>query len=323
MKDNTEERSPTLAQTQVLGTANTIAILGAGAWGSTLAMLAQAQGHRVRVWDRRQCLDLAEALQGAQVIVSAVSMAGVRPLAEAVGRVGIPPQAILVSATKGLDSLELLTPTQIWGATFPKQAVVVLSGPNLSVEICQGLPAAAVVASRDPWAATQVQRALSSERFRLYTSSDPVGVELGGTLKNVIAIAVGVCDGLQLGTNARSALVTRGLAEMIRVGSQLGARPETFNGLSGLGDLLATCHSPLSRNYRVGYGLGQGKPLPQVLAEIEGTAEGIHTTPVLLKIAAQHGIPVPITEEVHLLLQGQTTPSAALARLMERQLKSE
>jgi glycerol-3-phosphate dehydrogenase (NAD(P)+) len=201
--------------------------------------------------------------------------------------------------------------------------LVVLSGPNLSAEIRQGLPAAAVVASRDLWAAVQVQHALASERFRLYTSSDPLGVELGGILKNVIAIAVGVCDALHLGTNARAALVTRGLAEMIRVGSRLGARPETFNGLSGLGDLLATCHSPLSRNYQVGYGLGQGRPLSQVLAEIEGTAEGVYTAPVVVKIAAQHNIRVPITQEVHRLLQGQTTPTAALARLMERQLTSE
>jgi glycerol-3-phosphate dehydrogenase (NAD(P)+) len=201
--------------------------------------------------------------------------------------------------------------------------LVVLSGPNLAAEIRQGLPAAAVVASRNPEAAVQVQHALASERFRLYTSSDPLGVELGGILKNVIAIAVGVCDALQLGTNARAALVTRGLAEMIRVGSRLGARPETFNGLSGLGDLLATCHSPLSRNYRVGYGLGQGKPLSQVLAEIEGTAEGVYTAPVVVQIAAQHGIQVPITQEVHWLLQGQTTPAAALSRLMERQLTSE
>ncbi|MEN9202478.1 MAG: NAD(P)H-dependent glycerol-3-phosphate dehydrogenase [Thermostichus sp. DG_1_6_bins_120] len=301
----------------------TIAILGAGAWGSTLAMLAEAQGHRVRVWDRRTAPDLAAVLQGAEIMVSAVSMAGVRPLVQAVKEIGIPAEAVLVSATKGLDPLQLLTPTQIWQAAFPKQPLVVLSGPNLSAEIRQGLPAAAVVASRDPQAAVEVQQAFSSERFRLYTSSDPIGVELGGTLKNVIAIAVGVCDGLQLGTNARSALVTRGLAEIIRVGSRLGGRPDTFNGLSGLGDLLATCHSSLSRNYRVGYGLGQGKPLSQVLADIEGTAEGIHTTPVLLKIAAQQGIPVPITEEVYLLLQGQTTPAAALARLMERQLKPE
>ncbi|MFS8860111.1 NAD(P)H-dependent glycerol-3-phosphate dehydrogenase [Synechococcus sp. B60.1] len=300
-----------------------IAILGAGAWGSTLALLAQAQGHRVQLWDRRKDLDLKEVLQGSQILISAVSMAGVRPVVEAVRQVGIPPQAIVVSATKGLDPLQLLTPAQIWGATFPEQPLVVLSGPNLAAEIRQGLPAAAVVASRQSWAAMQVQHALASERFRLYTSSDPLGVELGGILKNVIAIAVGVCDALQLGTNARAALVTRGLAEMIRVGSHLGARPETFNGLSGLGDLLATCHSPLSRNYRVGYGLGQGRPLSRVLAEIEGTAEGVYTAPVVVKIAAQHNIRVPITQEVHLLLQGQTTPPAALARLMERQLTSE
>jgi glycerol-3-phosphate dehydrogenase (NAD(P)+) len=277
----------------------------------------------VQVWDRRKGWDLKEVVRGSDIIISAVSMAGVRPVVEAVRQVGIPPQAILVSATKGLDPLQLLTPAQIWAATFPTHPLVVLSGPNLAAEIRQGLPAAAVVASRNPEAAVQVQHALASERFRLYTSSDPLGVELGGILKNVIAIAVGVCDALQLGTNARAALVTRGLAEMIRVGSRLGARPETFNGLSGLGDLLATCHSPLSRNYRVGYGLGQGKPLGQVLAEIEGTAEGVYTAPVVVQIAAQHGIQVPITQEVHRLLQGQTTPAAALSRLMERQLTSE
>jgi glycerol-3-phosphate dehydrogenase (NAD(P)+) len=277
----------------------------------------------VQVWDRRKGWDLKEVVRGSDIIISAVSMAGVRPVVEAVRQVGIPPQAILVSATKGLDPLQLLTPAQIWAATFPTHPLVVLSGPNLAAEIRQGLPAAAVVASRNPEAAVQVQHALASERFRLYTSSDPLGVELGGILKNVIAIAVGVCDALQLGTNARAALVTRGLAEMIRVGSRLGARPETFNGLSGLGDLLATCHSPLSRNYRVGYGLGQGKPLSQVLAEIEGTAEGVYTAPVVVQIAAQHGIQVPITQEVHWLLQGQTTPAAALSRLMERQLTSE
>jgi glycerol-3-phosphate dehydrogenase (NAD(P)+) len=277
----------------------------------------------VQVWDRRKGWDLKEVVRGSDIIISAVSMAGVRPVVEAVRQVGIPPRAILVSATKGLDPLQLLTPAQIWAATFPTHPLVVLSGPNLAAEIRQGLPAAAVVASHNPEAAVQVQHALASERFRLYTSSDPLGVELGGILKNVIAIAVGVCDALQLGTNARAALVTRGLAEMIRVGSRLGARPETFNGLSGLGDLLATCHSPLSRNYRVGYGLGQGKPLSQVLAEIEGTAEGVYTAPVVVQIAAQHGIQVPITQEVHRLLQGQTTPAAALSRLMERQLTSE
>jgi glycerol-3-phosphate dehydrogenase (NAD(P)+) len=300
-----------------------IALLGAGAWGSTLALLAQARGHWVQVWDRRKGWDLKEVVRGSDIIISAVSMAGVRPVVEAVRQVGIPPQAILVSATKGLDPLQLLTPAQIWAATFPTHPLVVLSGPNLAAEIRQGLPAAAVVASHNPEAAVQVQHALASERFRLYTSSDPLGVELGGILKNVIAIAVGVCDALQLGTNARAALVTRGLAEMIRVGSRLGARPETFNGLSGLGDLLATCHSPLSRNYRVGYGLGQGKPLSQVLAGIEGTAEGVYTAPVVVQIAAQHGIQVPITQEVHWLLQGQTTPTAAVSRLMERQLTSE
>ncbi|HEY9663603.1 MAG TPA: NAD(P)H-dependent glycerol-3-phosphate dehydrogenase, partial [Allocoleopsis sp.] len=172
-------------------------------------------------------------------------------------------------------------------------------------------------------AAQRVQFIFSSDRFRVYTNSDPLGTELGGTLKNVIAIAAGVCDGLNLGTNAKSGLITRALAEVIRVGTYLGAQPETFFGLSGLGDLLATCTSPLSRNYRVGYGLAQGKSLEQVLTELHSTAEGVNTTNVLIDLAHREGIAVPVSHQVYLLLNGKISPQQAVEALMERDLKSE
>ena len=304
----------------------TVTILGAGAWGSTLAQLAQAQGHRVQVWDRRGSLSLATALSEAQIVISALSMAGINPVVEQIQQIhweqSLPP-LIWVSATKGLDSQTRRTPAQIWQQAFPQQSVVVLSGPNLAKEIQQGLPAATVVASTSATAAQTVQLALSSDRFRVYTSPDPLGVELGGTLKNVIAIAVGACEGLHLGTNAKAALVTRGLREIVRVGTYLGAEAQTFSGLSGLGDLLATCNSSLSRNYRVGFGLAQGKPLEQILREIEGTAEGVNTAHVLVDLAEREGISLPISEQVGRVLQGQTTPQQALEVLMERSVKPE
>ena len=307
----------------------TIAILGAGAWGTTLATLATQQGHTVRLWSRRSEQSLEAVIADAQVIVSAVSMKGVRLVAEQVRSRQIAPNAILVSATKGLapDSGSEAKlpdlPSQIWQAALPDHPVVVLSGPNLSAEILKGLPAATVVASANETAAEQVQQALSSTSFRVYTNADVLGVELGGILKNVIAIAVGACDGLQLGTNAKAALVTRGLAEIIRIGTDWGAKPETFYGLSGLGDLLATCNSVLSRNYQVGYGLAQGKPLSDVLISLQGTAEGINTTQVLVHLASQQQIALPISHQVDQLLQGKVTPQAALEALMQRDRKPE
>jgi glycerol-3-phosphate dehydrogenase (NAD(P)+) len=172
-------------------------------------------------------------------------------------------------------------------------------------------------------AAKQLQMVFSSPSFRVYTNSDPLGVELGGTLKNVMAIAAGVCDGLQLGTNAKAALLTRGLAEMIRVGTHWGAQTETFYGLSGLGDLLATCNSPLSRNYQVGYQLGLGKSLSEILANLEGTAEGVNTTQVLIQRAKAQNISVPISYQVYKLLEGEITPKAAVEALMLRDVKPE
>ncbi|MEH2235292.1 NAD(P)H-dependent glycerol-3-phosphate dehydrogenase [Nostoc sp.] len=303
--------------------AKSVAILGAGAWGASLANLAAGNGHQVRVWSRQGSQTLQTVLKDVQIVVSAISMIGVRDVASQVQSLPLSPETIFVTATKGLDPQTTCTPSQIWQTVFPNHAVVVLSGPNLSKEIQLELPAATVVASNIPTAAEVVQLVFSSQRFRVYTNPDPLGVELGGTLKNVIAIAAGVCDGLQLGTNAKAALVTRGLTEMVRVGNDWGAKTETFYGLSGLGDLLATCNSPLSRNYQVGYQLAGGKSLTETLTNLQGTAEGVNTCRVLMQRAKQQNIAVPITEQVYRLLQGEVTPRQALDELMLRDIKPE
>ncbi|HIK44730.1 MAG TPA: NAD(P)H-dependent glycerol-3-phosphate dehydrogenase [Leptolyngbyaceae cyanobacterium M65_K2018_010] len=301
----------------------TLAILGAGAWGTALAHLATSNQHRVRLWSRRGQISLSQAVAGAEIILSAVSMAGVPDLVRQLQPLAIPTTTILVTATKGLDPATTLTPSRIFRRAFPHHAIAVLSGPNLSQEIEQGLPAATVIACEHETAAEAVQHVFAGENFRTYRSNDPLGAELGGTLKNVIAIAVGVCEGLNLGVNARSALITRALPEVMQVGTRLGGHAQTFLGLSGLGDLLATCTSPLSRNYRVGYGLAQGKSLEQILAELGSTAEGVNTTPVLIAIAEREQISVPISQQVHRLLKGEISAEEAMAALMERQLKAE
>lgn len=292
-------------------------------WGNALAHLAARNGHCVIHWSRREPLTLEEAIAESDVLLSAISVKGLVDVIGQMRSISIPPHLILVSATKGLEPTTRQTPSQIWQQAFPENPLVVLSGPNLAKEIEQGLPAATVVAGKDAVATASVQRLFASDRFRVYTNSDPLGTELGGTLKNVIAIAVGVCEGLNLGANARSALITRALAEIIRVGVQLGAEAETFAGLSGLGDLLATCTSPLSRNYRVGYGLAQGKSLQQVLDDIQETAEGVNTANVLVELAHSKGIAVPVSYQVYLLLNGKITPQQAVEALMERELKPE
>ena len=300
-----------------------VTILGTGVWGSALATIAHNNRHQVRMWSRRSKETLASLIKNATAIVSAVSMKGVVPTIEKLQLLHLPQELIIVTATKGLDPKTTCTPSQIWQQAFPDNPVVVLSGPNLSQEIQQQLPAATVVASSNLQAAEKVQEIFASDLFRVYVNQDPIGTELGGTLKNVIAIASGVCDGMKLGTNAKAALLTRALPEMIRIGTRLGASGETFFGLSGLGDLIATCDSPLSRNYQVGYGLAQGKTLEQILAELKGTAEGVNTTQVLIKIANKEGIAVPIARQVFRLLKGRITPIEAIQALMERDLKPE
>jgi glycerol-3-phosphate dehydrogenase (NAD(P)+) len=300
-----------------------VTILGTGVWGSALGNIARRNQHQIRMWSRRSFQTLTSVIEDAVVVVSAVSMKGVAPTVEKLRSLHVASELILVTATKGLDPKTTQTPSQIWQQAFPHNPVVVLSGPNLSQEIEQQLPAATVVASKNPTAAKTVQEIFANDSFRVYLNEDPIGTELGGTLKNVMAIASGVCDGMKLGTNAKAALLTRALPEMIRVGTHLGASAETFFGLSGLGDLIATCDSPLSRNYQVGYGLARGKNLEQILAELTGTAEGINTTEVLIKIANQQKIAVPIAYQVYLLLKGKITPQKAVQALMVRDLKAE
>ena len=302
---------------------NIVAILGTGVWGSALGTIAKSNGRDVRFWSHRGDTPMASVIQDAAIILSAVSMKGVIPTAEKLKSLNIPPTQIIVTATKGLDPETTRTPSQIWQSMFSDNPVVVLSGPNLSKEIAKGLPAATVVASSDVAAAERVQTIFASDTFRAYVNEDPIGTELGGTIKNVIAIASGVCDGMNLGTNAKAALLTRALPGMIRIGTHLGASGETFFGLSGLGDLIATCDSSLSRNYQVGYGLAQGKTLEQILEDLEGTAEGVNTTNVLVKIADLEAIAVPIARQVHRLLRGKINPEEAIQALMERDLKPE
>ncbi|MGK7900261.1 MAG: NAD(P)H-dependent glycerol-3-phosphate dehydrogenase [Hormoscilla sp.] len=300
-----------------------LAIIGAGAWGRALAKLARDNGHDVRLWSRSSLDSLHDVLADVSLVVSAIPMKAVVATSSKIQAIGLPGETIIVTATKGLDPHSRRTPAQIWHDNFPDRAIVVLSGPNLSKEIEQQLPAATVVASADMQAAVATQQVFASKKFRVYSSTDPLGTELGGTLKNTIAIAAGVCDGMKLGTNAKSALLTRALTEMIRIGTHLGGQRETFFGLSGLGDLLTTCNSPLSRNYRVGYGLAQGKTLEEVLRELQSTAEGVNTTNVLIDIARREQIPVPISWQVYLLLNNEITPQQAVEALMERDLKPE
>jgi glycerol-3-phosphate dehydrogenase (NAD(P)+) len=300
-----------------------LTVLGAGAWGSALATLATRNQHSVHLWSRRLGEPLARAVASSSIIVSAIAMKGVPAVIEKLQACDLPEDAIIVTATKGLHPETHQTPSQLWQAAFPNHPVVVLSGPNLSKEIEMGLPATTVVASRDRDAAETVQSLFASNTFRVYTNTDPVGTELGGTLKNVIAIAAGVCDGLQLGANAKAGLLTRALPEMIRVGAHWGAEAQTFFGLAGLGDLLATCEGGLSRNYRVGYGLAQGKTLAQVLEELQSTAEGVNTANVLMAMVENHEIDAPIAIQVSCLLNGEIDAMTAVQALMGRELKEE
>jgi glycerol-3-phosphate dehydrogenase (NAD(P)+) len=300
-----------------------VTIIGSGAWGSALANLVQTNQHHVQIWSRQSQVSLVEMVSNSDAIISAVSIKGVRAIAKQLQTAKLLPDAVLVSATKGLEPITRQTPSQIWRSLLPNHPLVVLSGPNLSKEIMAGQPAATVVASNDERAAQFIQHIFASRNFRVYTNSDPIGVELGGTLKNVIAIAVGACDGLNLGTNAKSALITRSLIEIIRVGVYFGAQPETFWGLSGLGDLLATCNSNLSRNYQVGYAIAQGKSLEEAITNVQGTAEGVNTANVLIEICDREKISVPVSRYVYRLLKGEINLQQAVEGLMERDLKPE
>lgn len=330
----------------------TIGIVGGGGWGTALAILFAGKGLSPSLWvyeaelaslmarerqnpwylpdillpdSIRVTNDLGESVRDCQLVILAVPSHVFRAVA---GQV-IPclPQGIpVLSVTKGIEEgslrrmgeilAELLSPTA-------KHSVAVLSGPTFAKEVAQGQPTAAVVASCSLDLATRLQDLLATPSFRLYTNSDVVGVELGGALKNVMAIATGISDGLGLGENARAALITRGLAEMSRLGLALGADPLTFTGLAGLGDLVLTCTGSLSRNRRVGLELGRGRSLKEIVGEMRMVAEGVKTTASALALARRAGVVMPITAEVAAVLGGEKSPREAVEALLRREPRSE
>lgn len=329
-----------------------IAVIGTGAWGTTLAILLARVGRPVtlctRTAEEAQTLrqvgenqlrlpgvplpgklalsaQWEEALPAATILLLVVPAQRMRENAVRLrGRYN--PGAIIVSAAKGLESDTLLRMSQVLSQELPDQPstrIAALSGPNLSREIIAGKPATTVVAAPDMEVATAVQAALMMPQFRIYSSDDLIGVELAGALKNVIALGAGIADGLELGDNAKSALITRGLAEITRLGVALGAQPMTFAGLAGMGDLVATCASPLSRNHYVGEQLGRGHRLEEILEGMPHVAEGVWTTRAALNLAQRHGVEMPITEQMHSVLFEGADPQTAVMRLMERPPQEE
>ena len=249
----------------------TIGVMGGGAWGSTLAGLMRQAGHQVHIWRRQHGPEALQALERVDLLVGATALVGVSGLGQQIKAWSARP---LLSCSKGLDPTSGKTASALWTVACPSWPVAVLSGPNLATELQQGLPAASVLAGHDDDLITDLQQQLSTEQFRLYRNNDPLGTEVAGGLKNVMAVAAGICDGLQLGANARASLLTRALAEMATVLHGLGGRQETLYGLAGIGDLLATATSPLSRNYRFGLCLAEGLGRQQALAKVGATVEG-------------------------------------------------
>jgi glycerol-3-phosphate dehydrogenase (NAD(P)+) len=325
-------------------------VLGAGSWGTALAVHLAREGRTVRLWARDARLveemaatranarylpdvtlpatvtptaSLASALDGAAFVVVAVPSHGVRAVVAAAAP-HVPLGAIVVSATKGLEvgSLDRMSEVieEETGARLP---VVVLSGPSFAAEVARGLPAAVLAASCHPDAAARVQEQFRGPGLRLYVSDDVAGVEIGGALKNVIAIAAGVVDGIGLGHNAMAALITRGLAEISRVASMEGGRRDTLAGLSGLGDLVLTCTGKLSRNRHVGLELGRGRSLEEILSGMHMVAEGVRTTRAALALGARHGIELPIAAQMAAVLDGSSSPAEAVETLMGRRQRAE
>ncbi len=299
-----------------------IGVLGRGAWGATLTELWRGRGHQVHVWSRRDGGSATPLLAESDLVVAAVSMSGVEPLAASLAPhwpEGLP----LLSCSKGIDLDGLCTASQLWGRHLGAAPLAVLSGPNLATELQQGLPAASVVASRDDALARRLQTALAAANLRLYTNGDPIGTEVAGALKNVMAVAAGVSDGLGLGANARASLLCRGLAETGGVLRALGGEAATLYGLAGLGDLLATATSPLSRNYRFGALLAEGLDEAAAIERVGATVEGPRTARACLTLAGQRGWELPICEQVVALLRGEAGARDVVRRLMERDPRPE
>ena len=327
----------------------TVAVLGAGAWGTALAIAAAAR-HPVRLWARdrsqaeamaadrvnarylpgrelpgsiRVTSSLAEAARDCEFAIAATPTGALAGLLEQL-RAALPLVPPVVWACKGFDARTGELPHRIVARVLGEDArCAVLSGPSFADEIARGLPAALTLAARDGGFARDAAQALHGPRLRVYSSRDVIGVEVGGAAKNVMAIAAGICDGLALGLNARAALITRGLAELTRLGLALGGRAETLMGLAGAGDLILTCTGDLSRNRRIGLLLAAGTPLPEALAALGHVAEGVNSARALHALALAHGVEMPITAAVCEVLDGQASPAEAVQALMRRDPRPE
>ncbi len=327
-----------------------IAVIGCGAWGTTLAIHLCNLGKKVNLWAHDEKLaqeiaakkinskylpeitlpeninitaDINEACKEAQATVIVVASAFYENICRKIPQKAL--ENLVVSATKGLDVKQKITTSQIFKKIHPNHYnnFAVLSGPNLAGEISKGLPAASVVAAEKHETAVKAQKLLNGANLRIYTNTDVIGVELGGTLKNIMAIAAGIIDGLKFGDNAKAALLVRGAKEISRLGKAMGAKEETFAGLSGIGDLIATCSSPLSRNHTVGRKIASGEKLDQILSSMTAVAEGVPTTKAAFELARQLKIEMPIISEVYNILFKEKDPKKAVWDLMNRQPKPE
>ena len=329
---------------------NTVAILGAGGWGTALAVHLGRMQHDVRLWARDAGLveemasrranavylpdvalpsnvapmaSLERAVDGAELLISAVPSHGVRAVWRA-ARPFVPKTAMIVSATKGLETDTLLRMTEVIAQELrDRRPIAVLSGPSFAAEVARQLPTAVSIACADAGVAAMVQGELRAPYFRLYASSDVIGVEIGGALKNIIAIAAGVVEGMGLGHNAMAGLVTRGLAEITRLACAAGARRETLSGLTGLGDLVLTCTGNLSRNRHVGIELARGRPLAEILAGMKMVPEGVRTTEAAQALGKHFGVELPIVSQMGDVLAGRRSPAAAVEELMLRRQRTE
>lgn len=326
-------------------------VVGSGAWGTALASLLAQKGHRVTIWSYEDDVaesinagqanrylsgialpaslqattDLASALDGAELVVSATPSQFVRGVMQRAAG-ALSPDALLVSASKGIELGTLRRMDEVLAEILPESVMrrfCVLSGPSFAVEVARGEPTAVVVASRDESAAVRARDLFLTPSFRVYTNTDVVGVELGGALKNVVALAAGVTAGLGYGHNTLAALITRGLAEMTRLGVAAGAEKATFYGLAGVGDLVLTCTGSLSRNRTVGQRLGQGESLDDILSDMTAVAEGIKTAEAVRELAGRYGVEMPITEQMYAIVHEGQDPSDALRTLMSREPKAE
>ncbi|MBI2354267.1 MAG: NAD(P)-dependent glycerol-3-phosphate dehydrogenase [Deltaproteobacteria bacterium] len=329
-----------------------IAVIGGGSWGTALADLLAKNGHDTLLWVYERELaaemaatrinsvylpgislnpalaitsDLREALTGRGMVLLVTPVQAMRTvLGQAAA--DIAPQALIINASKGIELTTLKTVSQLCAELLGEEALaryVMLSGPTFAREVAGGLPSLIVAASRSEECARRVQAAFSNNFFRAYTNNDVTGVELGGAVKNVIAVAAGICDGLGFGHNARAALITRGLAEMNRLGQAMGAQPATFAGLAGMGDLVLTCTGDLSRNRTVGFKLGQGMLLGEIMAEMRMVAEGVKSAEAVFQLALRLGVDMPIVENVHQILHEDKPARQAVMELMARDLKPE